>query len=254
MNLTIPALIEKIKAQTFKTAKSEGAAVLETIELGRLYKALKTRVKKGLWAKTLKGIDVEARVADRYITIGESWWAADQTHGSDSLPLDLLPCDLHKLCWICRLTPEQLSNFLKIFDCKRSSRGTVIKAVQRLKGDQRPASEDQPVTVKTLKKKWKYYVGLTVQAICNLKDGEIDETVRQELLDEMLASFSDVEEALAPSQPAQDEAAAFLDADSADEPGEDAGESSETTNGHEAEASQEVTQTRSLVATQRRIR
>jgi hypothetical protein len=197
-------LMAQIKSETHLMARRQGDAVLHAINLGRLYAALKKAVKKGRWARTLKSLSVDPRVADRYITIGESWWGTAQTQGSEPLPVSLLPCDVQKLSWLCRLNREQLSFFLSIVDCNNGSRGTVIKSVQQTLGLKPAASEEQPVSVKALKQKWRSYVERMVEAIDNLTEDINDETRRQ-LFDEMSADFTEVEDAIVPAQPEPDD-------------------------------------------------
>ena len=150
MDLTVPTLIEQIRVESEKMANSEGAAVLHAIELAKLYGVLRGSVTGRRWEKSLAELGISPRVAARYLKISESWWGT-RTPGSEILAL--LPCDLHKLEWICRLGESELPVFVKALQCKDVSRGEVITAVQKLLGEQ-PGSppRDDRVTAEQLKR------------------------------------------------------------------------------------------------------
>jgi len=196
-------LIGKIKNQLDLVAEKEGNSVLAGIELGKLYVDLRTKVRPRQWEKTLRGLNVNPRVASRYLTIGGSWWATGQALGT--VLLAQMPCDVQKLESLSRLSPESLPTCLKLIDCKTGSRGAVISAVKRLLNESPAASEERQVTVKILKKRWDDYIHRIVDAIDSLDDQDIDEQARQELLDEFLAKFTEVEEALQPEEAVEDQ-------------------------------------------------
>jgi len=140
---------------------------------------------------------VEPRVAQRYLNIGGGCLSQE-----DNLPEDLLkllPCDLDKLEAISELAFEQVPDFLKLIDCKHASRGAVRVAVKRLRGDQPAASDEPPVSVKDVKKRWQDYVRRMVEAIAKLPDGDVDNEVRKHLLDEFASTFAELEDLLSPS-------------------------------------------------------
>jgi hypothetical protein len=200
MSQRLSALVDKIKAALQKMDQDHAAVVLQAIELGRLFVALRKKVRRGVWEKTLKDLGFDPRVVCRYLALGESWWT-NQAIGPDLLAQ--LPCDPHKLVWLCRLSPEELPNFLKVVDCKDGSRGAVIKAVQQIRGEKPPASAEQQVTIQALKKRWADYVNRMVAAIDSLPEETVDEQTRQQLRDELYAKFAELEEALEP--PGDDE-------------------------------------------------
>jgi len=186
-------LISKIRGQLSRVAENEGAAIVSVIELALLYVELREKVRKRQWEKTVTDLGVCPRFAGRYLHIGASWWTQAQALSSDLLAQ--LPCDVHKLEWLSKLSREDLLACLKLVDCKTCSRGAVIKAVQRMLGVTRAASEEQPVTVKELRKRWADYIRRMVDAIDRLT---VDDQTREQLLDELQSQFAEVEESLNP--------------------------------------------------------
>jgi len=196
-------LIAEIKARISLTAEQEGHAILSVIELARLYVRLKNSVRKHQWEKTLGELGVNPRVASRYLLIGERWSTPENT--PCSAILSQLPCDVHKLEWLARVNPEELSSILKIVDCKTGSRGAVIRGVQRLLGERPAASDERQSTVEDVKKRWSDYIRRTVDAIYSLPDPDVDGEARQQLLEALQVQFAEVEDALLPSGDSDDQ-------------------------------------------------
>jgi hypothetical protein len=191
METQVSSLIEQIRVESEKMATSEGAAVLHAIELAKLYGVLRDSVTGRRWAKSLAELGISPRVAARYLKISESWWGT-RTPGSDIL--SLLPCDLHKLEWISRLSESALPVFVKTLKCKDVSRGEVISAVQALLGEQpgSPARNDS-VTVQQLRRAWSQNIKGLLAVAEDLT--ELDAEERQQVWDEFLAEFARVEQA-----------------------------------------------------------
>jgi hypothetical protein len=191
MDLTVPTLIEQIRVESEKMANSEGAAVLHAIELAKLYGVLRGSVTGRRWEKSLAELGISPRVAARYLKISASWWGS-RTPGSEIR--SLLPCDLHKLEWICRLSEAALPVFVKALKCKDVSRGEVIAAVQKLLGEQpgSPARHDS-VTVQQLRRAWSQNIKGLLAVAEDLT--ELDAVERQQVCEEVLAEFARVEQA-----------------------------------------------------------
>jgi len=194
----VKALVSEIKARLDKVAEKEGAVILSIIELADLYGKLRKSVRDSQWEKRLAELGQHPRVVSRYLSIGRSWWGSNVARVSTFLPQ--MPIDVHKLEWLAKLSPEELPYCVKLIDCKHSSRGAVIQAVQRMIGERPAASEDRHTSVKDLKKRWSDYIRRMVSAIDNLGDRDVDGKVRQDLWDEMQAKFAEVEKILNPEE------------------------------------------------------
>jgi len=203
MPVDVKGLVEDIKVLIGVVAKAEGKAVLHTIELAGRYVQLRGSVRNGRWLKVLEGLKVSPRVASRYLAIGDTWWVQDQPPGADLLAQ--LPSDLCKLEQLAKLSPEELPKFLSVVPCKTCGRGKVIKLVESWIGEKPSASADQKVTVKDLKKRWADYVRRMVNAIGSLDDQAADDEIRGQLLADLEAKFSEVEEALTEPDPVREE-------------------------------------------------
>jgi len=197
-NTAINVLIDKIKAGPKKIADLEKSSVVEIFELARNLVELRRRVSRGKWAKTLPALGICPRVVCRFLAIGESCLV---TQGLlDAELLCQLPADLHKLEWVAKLSLEELKPFLKLIHCKEDSRHAVIHAVQRMIGYIPPAPKEQQASVKHLKKRWADYVSRMVKAIEGLDDQDVDDQTLQQLKDEFLTKFTEVEDALSPQE------------------------------------------------------
>jgi hypothetical protein len=114
-------------------------------ELVELQKA-ESLTKTPNWTKHVKGLGYNPRDASRYQNLGQHWGGKIGTLGSEIL--GLLPLDIQKLDWICRLPLEDLPGFLKATDCRKEGRDRVIAAVKTALNDTetrrtRPRSPDQ---------------------------------------------------------------------------------------------------------------
>ena len=227
MELSVPTLIEQIRVESEKMATSEGAAVLHAIELAKLYGVLRRSVTGRRWEKSLAELGISPRVAARYLKISASWWGC-RTPGSEILAL--LPCDLHKLEWICRLGESELPVFVKALQCKDVSRGEVITAVQKLLGEQ-PGSppRDDRVTAEQLKRVWSQSLRGLLAVAEDLT--ELDAEERQQVCEEVLAEFARVEQAFraaAEGEPEEDPVGRDGDATSAGQEGGEAESNNES--------------------------
>jgi len=190
-------VVERIKEKSQAIAKTEQQFVLDVIDLGRLFVTLKENVKRFRWLKELKDLKCHPRVVSRYLIIGYSWWG-NQTPGSNILAK--LPSDLHKLEWLCRVTPDQLKHLLVNLDCRELSRDEVIEAVQRNLGQStKVARKAARLSVEEVAKRWDDYVDRTLNAIDLLDEDDVEnEEGIQQFLERLEAGVAAIRETLQP--------------------------------------------------------
>jgi len=198
MNNDISVLIQKIKDAMSLAAVDEGKVVLHHIELARLYSELRGLVKRRKWEETLKGIGVSPRVANRYLAIAKGWWVAREL--APDL-LSKLPCDVHKLEQLSKLTVEQLTAVTTSLDCKDCSRAQVTESVIRWIGDKPNLSTDEDEIAKALKKRWSSHSKAMVTVATDVFEEGFQPSERKKLLDELYANMAEIEKALFPDEP-----------------------------------------------------
>ena len=199
--MTLTEVIEQIMAEKRRIAEAEGNLIANAIRLGKLFAELRA-VAKRRWQRELEDLGFSPRVVSRYLKLGTSWWAENATQGSDFLAQ--LPNDLHKLEYLCRLTREQLVQFLAIVDCRECSRSELIAMVQRLLGEKVQAtSTTAKRSIDTILKDWDRSVSRILDAIDGLGDEAKAEESRMRLSEGLHKRFSEVEEILNPVEEAE---------------------------------------------------
>jgi hypothetical protein len=138
----ISRLLDKIRTERQKIDGLEGDVVACHIRLGVRLTELRM-LAKGTWGRQLKAIDINPRVASRYLKIARHWPNDIGLIESDLLPR--LPTDLLKLEWLCRLPLPRLGELLNELDCKKAARSQVIAAVREALGENPPAEDEQDV-------------------------------------------------------------------------------------------------------------
>jgi hypothetical protein len=209
MTPDIKLVIEKITAEKRRIAENEGNLVLNAISMGKHFAELKSLCPRR-WLRELDELGFSPRTASRYLQLGTSWWA-NQTPRSDVL--SQLPVDLHKLEYLCRLSSEQLVQFLKIVDCKDCNRSELITMVLRLLGERRQASKPAAKkNVDLILKEWDRYVCRTLEAIEELGPDAASDEIRAKLTEGLHSKFAEVEDMLNPveeeAQPPSDQGTA----------------------------------------------
>jgi hypothetical protein len=161
----IDRIVAAIVGGLDKLAGAEGDTVLRLTDLGRELKNLREVVKpeqkwtelvESIQAGTPSGKFLHPRTARRLVQLGKSWWAQTGTDGSDAqtgtdgsdaqtetLGPDiavLLPLDIQKLTWLCKLSHKQLQAFVTDHDCKGVSRQAIIDDVKKVLGQQKSAA------------------------------------------------------------------------------------------------------------------
>jgi len=225
MPTSIGTLVKEIQTLTNKMASTEGKAVLHAIELSRCYTALRKQVKNRQWEKTLAALGTTPRVACRYLVISKSWWIK-QAPGPELLAL--MPCDLHKLEALSKLEQQALSVLLKAVNCKDSSRGEVISAVDGVLGvPHTPSADDDEVTLSDLKKRWEGSIRKIIADIEDLDNEDLDDEAREDLWTDLSKKFSEVEAALYPPEEEDPDASSGPSDDEDDELGDETDEDDE---------------------------
>jgi molecular chaperone GrpE (heat shock protein) len=138
----IKKLVNEIRKEQQKIDRYEGDVVASHIRLGNHLADLRALAKK-TWAKQLKAIGMNPRVASRYLKIAQGWPTEIGLIESDLLPR--LPPDLLKLEWLCRVPQAELGNLLDATDCKKATRSQVIAAVREALGEDPPVKKEQDV-------------------------------------------------------------------------------------------------------------
>lgn len=148
MAAIVDRLLAQIQEREKKIREIEGQAVVLILEQARDLTRLRSKARKN-WAKYLKNISFDPRVASRYLMIAKHWSNANQTPESDSLAK--LPSDLLKLEWLCRLKKPVLKGLAAEMDLCQTDRGAVIRKVKDLLGE---TVEPKKITVKAIMKSW----------------------------------------------------------------------------------------------------
>jgi hypothetical protein len=144
------------------------------------------------------------RVARRYILLGEHW--CDDQHTPPRELLSVLPYDIHKLEWLCKLPIEKLKMLNETADLRERSRGEVITSVKRMLGMTNLQIHPEQEALKPLKQLWQH-------SIERLLDGIEDLTAvqRQQLAEDIETKAAQLMDALqVPDVQSPDEA---LDSD-----------------------------------------
>jgi hypothetical protein len=138
----VTKLLNEIQKEQDKIARCEGDIVAAHVRLARRLHELR-QLANGDWGKQLKKINMNPRVASRYLKIGKHW--QDEISLKESDLLQCLPTDLLKLEWLCRPSIDQLSNLLNELDCKKATRSKVISAVREALGEEPLGQRDADV-------------------------------------------------------------------------------------------------------------
>jgi len=193
--------MDEIREDLANQADLEGQTVLQIISLASRFTELRSQIRaERRWERTVIELGVSPRVACRYLCNGQSWWVE---HTPDSGILPYLPCDLHKLVELCKLSPEQLDVHAKGGSCKERSRNEVQEAVQSILS----ASNRTPreaASVETLRKQLTGCVKRLVDVLDDLTDHEIEEEDRHTLWEELQNKFAEVRDALGPVPESED--------------------------------------------------
>jgi len=191
--VTIPDLRKQIVEEMEQLHQGEGCLVLKAINLGRLFVALKSSVRRNCWLKELKKLNYDERIVRRYLIIGDSWWIAPPPTGRELLTR--LPYDLQKLEWLCRLSQEKLDQLSSCRDLREDSRSEVISRVKQLLGVKGGTSEISEPSLADLQKRFDTNVIRILDAIDELPDETTDQQ-RLEILDTLTKGFKEIEESL----------------------------------------------------------
>lgn len=132
-----------LRAAEDQVAGNEGRAVQALIRIGQGLVRLRAVVEaiRGSWTRQVTAIGYPLRVANRYVRLGQSWWASNSLTES---VLARLPRDLEKCDWLCRLSPSQLSEVLDQENCKRLDRAGIVSIVTQMLGTVTPRKAIQP--------------------------------------------------------------------------------------------------------------
>jgi len=191
--VTVPDLRKQIAEEMEQLHHGEGCLVLKAINLGRLFVALRSSVRRNCWLKELKKLNYEERIVRRYLAIGDSWWIAPQPSGLELLTR--LPYDLHKLEWLCRLSQEQLEKLSSCRNLQEDSRAEVISWVKKHLGIEGETSDTSEPSVADIRKRFDITVIRILDAIDDLPEETTDEQ-RLEILEALTKGFKEIEEAL----------------------------------------------------------
>jgi hypothetical protein len=123
--------IDQIKTELRNLARNEGNAVASHLRIGKALAELRAQTKSG-WFAQLEELGINARVARRYISLGNSPLAASGL--GESALLEQLPPDLMKLEWLGQPQLEQLRELLLTLDCKTAGRSQVNAAAKKMLG------------------------------------------------------------------------------------------------------------------------
>jgi hypothetical protein len=183
----IATIVQKIKAEQDKLNNNDAPTVGSHLALGRLLAELRQLAKR-TWIKQIKALGYDRRVASRYVTIGTNPLA--EMGRSESHLLTLLPPDVMKLEWVCRLTADQLTQLAAGINVKKASRNRVIREVQKILG----------VETSTRKPDLATQIDRAIQRLVSLVDKisteKADTAERQLLLGEMAAALEEVQQTL----------------------------------------------------------
>lgn len=123
----IAELVHQIKELLSAMKAQSGTLVLNKVETGRLLSRLRAKA-NGNWNRMLQEIGMNDRVARRYMALVKNgWWT---TGLKESGLHEILPPDVMKLEWLCRLTREQLEG-VKDWPFKHWTREQLIEALKR---------------------------------------------------------------------------------------------------------------------------
>ncbi|MBM4070271.1 MAG: hypothetical protein FJ271_15145 [Planctomycetes bacterium] len=199
--MTLNQIVERFKEKAELLRKSDEAAVLVVIDQGRLMVQLRTKARKN-WEKTCEEkLQINKRVARRYVKIGEKWSSPDRTPGSDMV--GKLPSDLHKLEVLCDLSLEQLKTLADQSDLRKRERTEVIATVKALLGK---TAEDQsaPNPVLTVLNRWDGFVAKLVKDVKKLDDAGRKEFAEE--LDDLLQQLREELDGAFKAPPSEDSA------------------------------------------------
>jgi len=184
-------LVELIRVRTEILARAGGKQIEDILKIASWFTALRQEVSERQWLKDVDSLSYDREEALQYVAVGMAEWVADPTHVS--YPMDKLPFCLHKLEWLAKLSTARLKDVLASIDCRKQSRSAVIGAVTRsLRRDGREAeaavgepSKMVQATDEGIQRRFDDFVTLFGQ--------------HRQLLDNLLAKFTAVEDALFPS-------------------------------------------------------
>jgi hypothetical protein len=185
---SITTVVQKIRAEQDKLDNSDAPAVSSHLALGQLFTELRQRAKR-TWGKQVKALGYDRRVASRYFTIGTA--PLTEMGLSESHVRAMLPPDVMKLEWVCRLTVDQLEQLTAELDVKKASRTKVIRAVKKILGVETTSPKPD------LSAKIGKAIDRLTSLINKISTEETDVTQRHLLLGEMAASLAEVQQTLA---------------------------------------------------------
>jgi hypothetical protein len=184
----IAAVVQKIKAEQDRLNESDAPAVGSHLRLALLLAELR-RLAKRNWLKLVKALGYDKRVANRYASIGT--YLLTKMGLTESHLRAMLPPDVMKLEWVCRLTAEQLEKLTAAIDVKKASRPRVIREVKKILGLEVTAR--RPDLATQIDRAMQQFASL----VGKISTEEPDAAQRQLLLGEMAAGVAEVQEMLA---------------------------------------------------------
>jgi len=131
-------IVEAIRADQQKIANTEGEVILSLIAIGPKLAKLEA-LSESTYQQQLQKLGYSHRTAGKLRKIGREWGGIYEGYIEPDL-FPLLPLDLDKLNWLCRLDAEQLRSNLSWIDPKRSSRKEVVRKVRSILGEKPPAA------------------------------------------------------------------------------------------------------------------
>jgi hypothetical protein len=125
--VSVEELVRAIRAEQEKLAEQQSASVAGVVAIGRHLIALRELVQKG-WARHLKSIGMNPRVASRYMAIARG--SVGQVGHPVSDLAARLPYDVIRLEWLTKLPPDALARLAGEMDLRAATRAEVIKRVK----------------------------------------------------------------------------------------------------------------------------
>jgi hypothetical protein len=175
--MTLGEIIAQFKEKEELLHKHDTNSLEIVIEQARLMVQLRVKARKN-WEDTCKKkLNLDPRVARRYLKVGEKWSDQNRTPGSDLLAT--LPSDLHKLEALCQLTVDQLKTLSGQIDLRKVERAEVIAKVKALVGKGGEEKPDSSPVLAVLNR-WDAFATRVVKDVKNL-----DQAGRQEFAEEL---------------------------------------------------------------------
>ena len=178
LSAVIDGLKQRVQEREVKIRKTAAELIPLIWEQAVDLHKLRKKARKN-WQMVLDDIDMDRRVADRYVKIAEEW--AKPSKKPEAEMFDRLPYDLLKLEWLCRLPAADLKALSDEMDLVKTDCGSIVKEVKLLLGEK---VEVKVVTIKAVLKSWE---GFRDRVLTDL--GDLSAEDRQKFMDSLEATL-----------------------------------------------------------------